>query len=61
MQDSVNRRARRLTHETAITAEQFETLWRATVGSRIEKTRYTSTLPDGLIVEMDIFRGGSPR
>lgn len=47
----------RAEHETAITAEQFETLWPATTGSRIEKTRYTGTLPDGLIFELDIFGG----
>lgn len=47
----------RAEHETAITAEQFETLWKATSGSHIEKTRYTGTLPDGLIFELDIFRG----
>ncbi len=47
----------RAEHETAITAEQFETLWPTTAGSRIEKTRYTGTLPDGLIFELDIFRG----
>ncbi len=44
-------------HETAITAEQFETLWPTTVGSRIEKTRYTGALSDGLIFELDIFGG----
>lgn len=47
----------RAEHETAITEENFETLWPTTVGSRIEKTRYTGTLPDGLIFELDIFRG----
>lgn len=47
----------RAEHETAITAEQFETLWPTTAGSRIEKTRYTGTLPDGLIFELDIFHG----
>ena len=47
----------RAEHETAITSVQFETLWPATAGRRIEKTRYTGTLPDGLIFELDIFRG----
>ena len=47
----------RAEHETAITAEQFEILWPATHGRRIEKTRYTGTLFDGLIFELDIFRG----
>lgn len=47
----------RAEHETAITAENFETLWPATAGSRIEKTRYTGTLLDGLIFELDIFHG----
>lgn len=45
----------RAEHETAITAEQFEILWPTTAGSRIEKTRYTGTLPDGLIFELDVF------
>lgn len=47
----------RAEYETAITAEQFETLWPATAGSRIEKTRYTGALPDGLMFELDIFCG----
>ena len=47
----------RAEHETAITVRQFETLWPATQGRRIEKTRYTGPLPDGLIFELDIFRG----
>ena len=47
----------RAEHETAITVRQFETLWPATQGRRIEKTRYTGTLPDGLIFELDIFCG----
>jgi len=28
-----------------------------TQGRRIQKTRYTGALPDGLIFELDIFRG----
>jgi CYTH domain-containing protein len=47
----------RAEHETAITAENFETLWPATAGSRIEKTRYIGTLPGGLIFELDTFHG----
>jgi len=47
----------RAEHETALTRAQFETLWPATAGRRIEKTRYTGSLPDGLIFELDIFSG----
>ena len=47
----------RAEHETAITADQFDTLWPATRGRRIEKTRYTGPLPGGLIFELDIFHG----
>ncbi|WP_071673425.1 CYTH domain-containing protein [Nioella nitratireducens] len=44
-------------HETAITADQFQTLWPATSGSRIEKTRYVGALADGRVFELDIFDG----
>lgn len=47
----------RTEHETAIMAEQFEALWPTTAGRRIEKTRHSGNLPDGLIFELDIFQG----
>lgn len=43
--------------EIAITAAQFQTLWPATEGRRIEKTRWTGDLGAGLIYELDIFAG----
>jgi len=43
-------------HETAITSEQFEALWPATEGRRLEKRRYR--LPAGdLAFEVDVFEG----
>lgn len=47
----------RAEHEVAITSGQFDTLWPTTDGRRIEKTRYTGTLSDGWIFELDIFGG----
>lgn len=41
--------------ETRITAEQFDALWPATLGRRIEKTRYVGTLADGTQFELDVF------
>ncbi|MFN3524712.1 MAG: CYTH domain-containing protein [Paracoccus sp. (in: a-proteobacteria)] len=43
--------------EIAIDAPQFETLWPATEGRRIEKTRWTGDLGAGLVYELDIFAG----
>lgn len=43
--------------EVAIGAEQFATLWPATEGRRVEKTRHSGTLPDGQEFELDIFSG----
>ena len=44
-------------YETAIELAQFETLWPATEGRRLEKTRYTGALPGGAAFELDIFEG----
>jgi len=43
--------------ETAITAEQFETLWPATEGKRVEKVRFSIPTGDGLTIELDIYDG----
>lgn len=47
----------RAEYETAVEQAQFETLWPATEGRRLEKTRYTGALEDGSAVELDIFEG----
>ncbi len=44
-------------YEIPIDVTQFETLWPATAGRRIEKTRYSGQLPDGQIFELDVFTG----
>lgn len=44
-------------YEIAIGAAEFETLWPLTEGRRVEKTRYTGQLADGLEFELDIFEG----
>lgn len=43
--------------ETLIDAQAFDTLWPATEGRRIEKTRWTGTLPCGTTFELDVFEG----
>ncbi|MGE4322665.1 MAG: CYTH domain-containing protein [Sphingobium sp.] len=43
--------------EIAIGEAQFETLWPATAGRRVEKRRYRGTLPGGLTFELDMFAG----
>ncbi|WP_170557714.1 CYTH domain-containing protein [Ruegeria atlantica] len=47
----------RVEREAEITVEQFETFWPETEGRRVEKERYTGTLPDGRVFELDIFLG----
>ena len=44
-------------YETRLSKEQFDTLWPATEGRRVEKTRYTGSLPGGLSYELDVFDG----
>ena len=43
--------------EVALTETQFDTLWPATEGRRLEKTRHTGRLPGGLTFELDVFAG----
>jgi len=43
--------------ETAIVLEQFSTLWPLTIGSRIEKERWTGNITNNLFYELDIFSG----
>jgi adenylate cyclase len=42
--------------EVALSAEQFEALWPATAGRRIEKLRYAVPL-EGLTAEVDVYEG----
>ncbi len=42
--------------ETALTQQQFNTLWPATNGRRLEKRRYNIPSPKGLI-ELDVYMG----
>lgn len=43
--------------EIEIDGKQFDTLWPQTEGRRIEKTRWTGPLDDGLTFELDVFAG----
>jgi len=47
----------RLETEISITDEQFQALWPATEGSRIEKVRYHLPIAAHLMAEIDIFSG----
>ncbi|MCA0998408.1 CYTH domain-containing protein [Alloyangia pacifica] len=47
----------RMEREIEIDAAQFEALWPATEGRRLEKTRYVGALPDGTGFELDVFTG----
>lgn len=47
----------RAERETALSAEDFMTLWPATEGQRVEKTRWTGRLDDTLCYELDIYAG----
>lgn len=44
-------------YEIPVDVAQFETLWPATEGRRVEKTRYSGTLPEGQFFELDVFAG----
>lgn len=44
-------------YEIQIDVTQFEMLWPATEGRRVEKTRYSGKLPDGQLFELDVFAG----
>lgn len=42
--------------ETGLTQEQFDALWGASEGQRVEKTRFQ--IPhDGLVIELDVYEG----
>lgn len=43
--------------EIALGAMEFETLWPATEGRRVQKMRHRGTLPGGQEFEMDVFSG----
>lgn len=43
--------------EVTLSAAQFDALWPQTEGRRIEKTRWTGPLDDGLVYELDVFAG----
>lgn len=47
----------RVERESEISAEQFEIFWPETEGRRLEKERFTGTLPDGYVFELDVFQG----
>jgi adenylate cyclase len=42
--------------EITITSEQFERLWPATAGARVEKERHTLDV-DGRVIELDVYGG----
>ena len=46
----------RAEHEVGLTPEQFESLWPATEGTRLEKQRYTLRA-DGHVIELDVYEG----
>ena len=43
--------------EVEISTEQFETLWPATEGRRVEKVRRVLHAGDGIRIELDVYRG----
>ncbi len=43
--------------EIELSAQQFERLWPATEGARVQKRRHAIPLPDGLLIELDIYAG----
>ena len=43
--------------EVALSGEQFERLWPATIGRRVEKTRYEIPTVDELVIELDVYEG----
>ncbi len=48
---------KRVEYEIGIVNDQFDALWPATAGRRIEKTRYVGFLADQRIFELDVFLG----
>lgn len=47
----------RLEHEVPLDPSQFEALWPATEGRRIEKIRHLGQLEDQRVFELDVFSG----
>ena len=47
----------RVEEEIEIEPERFERLWPLTEGRRIEKTRYEIPAGDGLVIELDVYKG----
>lgn len=47
---------RRTEHEIGLSAEQFEALWPATEGARLEKQRHALQL-GGNVIELDVYQG----
>lgn len=47
----------RAEYEVEVSDTHFSTLWPATEGRRVEKTRYTGTLPCDTKFELDVFSG----
>ena len=46
-------------NEVELTAQQFEALWPATEGARVEKLRRALPLEDGLTAELDVYAGAN--
>ena len=47
----------RVEEEIEIEPERFDRLWPLTEGRRIEKTRYEIPAGDGLVIELDVYKG----
>ena len=47
----------RVEEEIEIEPDRFERLWPLTEGLRIEKTRYEIDAGDGLVIELDVYKG----
>ena len=47
----------RVEEEIEIDGERFERLWPLTEGLRIEKRRYEIDAADGLVIELDVYKG----
>lgn len=47
----------RVERESEVSQPQFDVFWPQTEGRRVEKTRWTGALADGLQFELDLFEG----
>lgn len=47
----------RVEEEIEIEPERFDRLWPLTEGRRIEKTRYEIPADNGLVIELDVYKG----